>query len=85
MARDPKKCIINEQVIEDLVTGITLQFRVALDGTSSLLMVGDCLKFGNREFLFNIEGWKCGSETGLSICPSTSFIQSTRSTEKGDE
>ena len=63
-----KLCLIREQIIEDPVSGLSLQFEVADDGTGRLLIYGD-LPYGNRQFVFDREGREAGAGTALrSIC-----------------
>ena len=60
-------CAIREQVIEDPVTGLTLQF-VHMPGSDApvrLKIFGD-LPFGNREILFNENGVEAGAGTALN-------------------
>ena len=42
-----RNCIIKEQIIEDHVTGVTLQFEVVRGGTARLRIFGR-FPFGNR-------------------------------------
>ena len=62
---DAKDWTIKEQIIEDLPTGITLQFEVASDGTFRLKLYGD-FPYGNRDIVFNQSGEKVGSGTSVS-------------------
>ena len=55
---------IKEQVIPDLVTGMTLIFRVASNGESRLHIQGDKLPFGNRDFQFDKDGVLAGTGCG---------------------
>lgn len=48
-------CRVREQIIEDLPSGLTLQFE-ACEGGSRLVIAGRALVSGNREFLFDAEG-----------------------------
>jgi hypothetical protein len=52
---DARMCLVREQVIEDLPSGLTLQFE-ACDGGCRLVIAGRALRSGNREFLFDAEG-----------------------------
>ena len=61
-----RKLNIAEQIIEDPVSGLTIQFAVAPDGTSRLRLYGDALRFGNRELLFDREGAEAGGGTALT-------------------
>ena len=57
---------ILEQLIEDRVSGLTLQFSFnSHDGTSKLTLYGDILPFGNRDIIFNAEGQEAGGGTAL--------------------
>lgn len=49
-------CSIKEQIIEDEVTGLTLQFERRDDGTTKLRIYGRDLPFGNREIIFDKDG-----------------------------
>lgn len=60
-----KDWTIKEQIIEDIVTGITLQFEVAPDGAPSLRLYGD-FEFGNRDMSFSLEGENTGAGTLVS-------------------
>jgi hypothetical protein len=48
-------CAIKEQVVEDLASGLILQFE-CLDGKTRLVIAGKSLPFGNREILFDGDG-----------------------------
>ena len=68
-----KDCRIKEQIIEDLVTGLTLQFahrdadpERGRKETIKLTIYGDILPYGNRDIIFNAEGVKCAGGTGVS-------------------
>jgi hypothetical protein len=52
---NPGICRVREQIIEDLPSGLTLQFEV-IGGGSRLVMAGSALRFGNREIVFDGEG-----------------------------
>lgn len=56
---------IKEQIIQDLVTGLTIQFE-RIPGSSAefrLRLFGDILEFGNRELIFDANGEMAGSGT----------------------
>ena len=53
---DAKTIKIKEQVINDLVTGLTLIFRVTPSGEGRLHVIGESLPFGNRDFQFDVNG-----------------------------
>ena len=59
---------IKEQIINDLVTELTLIFRVAQGGEARLQLLGDNLPFGNRDFQFNKDGKLVGTGTGVRNC-----------------
>ena len=52
---DARICRVREQVIEDLPSGLTLQFE-ACEGGCRLLIAGRALRSGDREILFDAEG-----------------------------
>jgi len=66
MASKPngRLCSIKEQIIEDEVSGLTLQFEHCDDGTSRLRIYGD-LPLGNREIYFDLNGDEGGAGTSL--------------------
>lgn len=79
MATKPnaKDCIIKEQIIEDAVTGLTLQF-VKYDGKNRgcrLTIFGENLPFGNRDIFFDSNGEDAGSGTHVGECPKPTFIK----------
>ena len=59
-------CSIAEQIIEDQVSGLTLQFihKPGSDAPYRLLIHGD-LPHGNREILFDVDGAEAGAGTAL--------------------
>ena len=59
---------IKEQLINDLVTGLTLIFRVTPNGEASLQLLGDNLPFENRDFQFDRDGRLTGTGTGVRSC-----------------
>ena len=63
---DGLPCNIREQIITDLVTGLTLQFETVDDGTARLRIYGDSLPFGNREIIFDKDGGEAGSGVALA-------------------
>jgi len=65
---DAKTLYIKEQIINDLVTGLTLIFRVAPNEESGLQLLGDNLLFGNRDFQFDKDGRLVGTGTGVRNC-----------------
>ena len=61
-------CAIREQIIEDPVSGLTLQIAFAEDDDEApfrLRIYGDALPFGNREFVFDEGGGHAGAGTAL--------------------
>ncbi len=59
---------IKEQVIKDLVTGLTIVFKVVDCGESVMYLKGSALPFGNRDFQFSSDGELVGTGTGLTDC-----------------
>jgi hypothetical protein len=57
-------CTIREQIVEDLASGLTLQFECN-DGKTRLVIAGKALPFGNREILFDAEGREAAAGTLL--------------------
>ncbi|HYG55501.1 MAG TPA: hypothetical protein VD965_09425 [Burkholderiales bacterium] len=55
-------CKVREQIVEDLATGLILQFECA-DGRMRLVIAGESLPFGNREILFDADGCETGAGT----------------------
>ena len=78
MSNQPKKWTINEQLIEDPVTGLSFQFEVASNGTARFLIFGDVLEFGNREIIFDAEGWEVGAGTAMRGPCRPSFIHQAK-------
>jgi hypothetical protein len=66
---DAKQWTIKEQIIEDLVTGLTFQFEVSPNGEPRFRIYGKDLPFGNREIFFTLDGEEGGSGTATQgIC-----------------
>ena len=57
---------IQEQTIEDLVTGLTIEFKAREDGETRVCISGATLPFGNREFHFDKDGQYVGAGTWLN-------------------
>jgi hypothetical protein len=57
-------CTVREQIVEDLASGLTLQFECA-DGKLRLVIAGKSLPFGNREILFDRDGKEAAAGTLL--------------------
>ncbi len=65
---DAQPWTIREQIIEDPVSGLTIQFETMPDDpqdTFRLRIFGD-LPFGNREILFGQDGQRTGTGVALS-------------------
>lgn len=61
-------CKIREQIIEDPVSGLTIQFEAKDDGTTRLRLFGN-LPFGNREIVFDTDGQEAAAGVALGgIC-----------------
>ena len=56
------KCAIQEQIIEDHASGLTLLFECD-SGRARLVIAGKALPFGNREIHFDHEGREAGAGT----------------------
>ncbi len=67
MALKPRgaTCQIREQIVEDAASGLVLQFEAREDGGTRLVIVGEALKHGNREILFDAYGRMAASGTLL--------------------
>jgi hypothetical protein len=57
-------CEIREQIVEDVATGLILQFECT-DGRPRVVIAGESLPYGNREILFDSEGREAGAGTLL--------------------
>ena len=57
-------CSIREQIVEDVATGLVLQFECQ-EGRTRLVIAGQALPFGNREIIFDTEGREAASGTLL--------------------
>ena len=55
-------CSIKEQIIEDLASGLILQFEY-MQGRTRLVIAGRALPFGNREIIFDDEGCEAAAGT----------------------
>lgn len=62
---------IKEQIIEDLVSGLTFLFEKCTDGGSKLIIYGAALPYGNREIFFD-------SKTRLRTTPHETARRSLR-------
>ncbi len=68
-------CLIKEQIVEDEVTGLTLQFERRDDGSTKLRIYGLSLPFGNREIVFDAEGKPEGSGVFLGELSRPSWLK----------
>jgi hypothetical protein len=57
-------CSIREQIVEDLASGLVLQFECT-NGRTRLVIAGASLPFGNREIIFDSEGKESAAGTLL--------------------
>ena len=57
-------CKVREQIVEDLASGLILQFECAGD-KMRLVIAGKSLPLGNREILFDAEGREAAAGTLL--------------------
>ena len=55
-------CSIREQIVEDLPSGLILQFE-CMQGRTRLVIAGRALPFGNREIIFDAEGREVAAGT----------------------
>jgi hypothetical protein len=55
-------CSVREQIVEDLATGLILQFECN-DGRMRLVIAGEALPFGNREIIFDHDGREAAAGT----------------------
>ena len=55
-------CSIKEQIIEDLASGLVLQFE-CMHGRTRLVIAGRALPFGNREIIFDDQGREAAAGT----------------------
>ncbi len=66
---DGKQVHIAEQIIDDPVSGLSLQFEAREDGGCKLKIYGD-LPHGNREIIFDRNGHEAGAGTVVGrVCP----------------
>jgi len=68
-----QKFEILEQIVEDLVTGITLQFEKRDNGEFAIYLYGD-FPFGNRTLNFDKDGNPTGGGTHTASCPKPNWI-----------
>ena len=62
---DGKMWSVKEQLIEDPVSGLAIQFERLSCGSTRLRLFGD-LPFGNREFIFDDDGEEAGAGTATT-------------------
>ena len=79
MAIKPKgiSCIIKEQIVEDLVSGLTLQIEAMGDGKTKLKIFGD-IPFGNREIIFDQNGKEAATGTAVAAPCRASWLTEVR-------
>lgn len=69
---DPRDWIVKEQILQDPVSGLTLQFEVIEtdpgDRAYQLSVFGN-FPLGNHEFIFDSEGQQTGAGTALRDAP----------------
>ena len=70
-------CKIREQIIDDPVSGLTLQFEARDDGTTRLLLCGN-LPFGNRDFVFDADGQEAGAGTSTAGACRPSWLREVK-------
>ncbi len=68
LKRDAKTLRIKEQMINDLVTGLTVILRVTPGGEARIEISGDILPFGNRSLQFDVDGRLVGTGTSVGGC-----------------
>lgn len=66
---------ILEQIIEDPVSEISLQFERTDNGGTRLSLFGEKLKCGHRVLAFDCDGNFIGGGTHLRECPQPTFIR----------
>jgi hypothetical protein len=68
-------CAIKEQIIEDLASGLTLQFE-CVEGRARLVIAGKTLPLGNREIVFDEDGCESGAGTLVGEFRRPSWLKS---------
>ena len=64
---DGQRWVVQEQIITDPVSELTIQFEVVPDPDAPYrLRIFGNVPFGNREFLFNVKGERSGAGTALT-------------------
>ena len=74
---------IKEQTIKDLVTGLTIIFKVVGSGEGRMYLKGSSLLFGNRDFQFSPEGELVGTCTCTKDCGATGYSEEIRICDEG--
>jgi hypothetical protein len=72
---DGNLCGIREQIVEDLASGLTLQFECN-NGKTRLVIAGKSLPFGNREILFDAQGREAAAGTLVGEYRKPSWLKS---------
>ena len=73
-------CEIAEQIIEDPVSGLTLQFeRVKGSTAPARLRIFGNLPFGNREWIFDVNGEEAGGGTFLGTPCRPNWLKEVKS------
>ena len=67
-------CRIREQIVEDVASGLTLQFEYN-DGRTRLVIAGKSLPFGHREILFDAQGREAAAGTLLGEYRKPSWLK----------
>jgi hypothetical protein len=67
-------CSIREQIVEDLASGLILQFECN-NGNTRLVIAGKPLPFGSREILFDKEGKEAAAGTLLGEFRKPSWVK----------
>lgn len=77
---DGSVCSIREQIIEDPVSGLTLQFihKPDTDAPFRLYIFGN-LPYGNREILFDENGTEAGAGTALTDSCRPTWLKEVKS------
>jgi len=67
-------CSIREQIVEDVATGLVLQFECS-NGRTRLVIAGQALPFGNREIIFDHDGREAAAGTLLGPFRKPSWLK----------
>ena len=70
-------CAIREQIVEDVATGLILQFECH-DGRTRLVIAGESLPFGNREIIFDNDGREAAAGTLIGNFRKPSWLKPIR-------